>query len=80
MSTIPKVHCYIETGDGGMIALVEQPEGFLLRYHGEVVWRSWEHAPVQRKHSISLTISVDPEGDLQRAIADMSALLAKVGQ
>lgn len=31
------------TKEGGRVVLAHWPEGFVLRYHGEIVWRSWEH-------------------------------------
>lgn len=30
-----------DTDEGGKIVLCEYPEGFMLRHHGEVVWREW---------------------------------------
>jgi hypothetical protein len=30
-----------DTTAGGKIVLCEYPEGFILRHHGEVVWREW---------------------------------------
>ncbi|WP_019567350.1 hypothetical protein [Agrobacterium sp. 10MFCol1.1] len=30
-----------DTSEGGKIVLCEYPEGFILRHHGEVVWREW---------------------------------------
>lgn len=32
-----------DTEAGGTIVLAKWPEGFVLRYHGEIVWRSWVH-------------------------------------
>lgn len=32
-----------ETEEGGMVVLARWPEGYILRYHGEIVWRSWKH-------------------------------------
>lgn len=32
---------YDDTPEGGMIMLAHWPEGFVLRYDGEIVWRSW---------------------------------------
>ena len=29
------------TPDGGLIRLAKWPEGYVLWYHGEIVWRSW---------------------------------------
>lgn len=31
-----------ETPEGGFIRLAQWPEGFVLWYHGEIVWKSWE--------------------------------------
>lgn len=31
-----------DTAEGGKIVLCEYPEGYILRHHGEVVWREWE--------------------------------------
>jgi hypothetical protein len=31
-----------DTLDGGKIVLSHHPEGYILRHHGEVVWREWE--------------------------------------
>ena len=30
-----------DTAEGGKIVLCKYPEGFILRHHGEVVWREW---------------------------------------
>lgn len=34
-----------DTAEGGKIVLSRYPEGFILRHHGEVVWREWALQP-----------------------------------
>jgi hypothetical protein len=31
-----------DTLEGGKIVLSHYPEGYILRHHGEVVWREWD--------------------------------------
>jgi hypothetical protein len=31
-----------DTAEGGKIVLSNYPEGYILRHHGEVVWREWD--------------------------------------
>jgi hypothetical protein len=41
--------------EGGVIRLAKWPEGYVLWYHGEIVWRSWLNKP----QHISVTLSAD---------------------
>lgn len=36
-----------QTSEAGIIRLAKWPEGYVLWYHGEIVWRSWQ---TQRLH------------------------------
>jgi len=44
--------CEWDTREGGKLVLVEWPEGYVLRHHGEIVWRSWE-----QKANVSVEVS-----------------------
>lgn len=33
-----------DTAEGGKTVLSNYPEGYILRHHGEVVWREWDQA------------------------------------
>ena len=48
-----------DTPDGGVIRLSQWPEGFVLWYHGEIVWRSWEWP---RREASKVTITLDASG------------------
>jgi hypothetical protein len=36
-----------DTLEGGKIVLSQYPEGYILRHHGEVVWREWDQEEAQ---------------------------------
>lgn len=44
-----------ETPEGGVVRLSKWPEGYVLWYHGEIVWRSWIRAPQE----LTLRLSLD---------------------
>ncbi|HYC66656.1 hypothetical protein [Brevundimonas sp.] len=59
-----------ETPDGGVVRLSQWPEGFVLWYHGEIVWRSWREAETVSK----LVLKIDASEVQAMVHAEMAKL------
>ena len=62
-----------ETPDGGVIRLSQWPEGFVLWYHGQIVWRSWDWP---RRDATQVTITLDASG--VKALIDQEITKARM--
>ena len=58
------------TPDEGLIRLEYWPEGYILWYHGEAVWRSWRKAETVSK----IVLKIDPSEVQAMIHAEMTKL------
>ena len=58
------------TPEGGMIKLELWPEGYVLWYHGQIAWKSWEHTG--KTVTAAIVASVDSEA-VRKALIDVAA-------
>lgn len=59
--------------DGGVIRVARWPEGYVVWFDGEIVFRSWKREP-ERQHVINVIGQVSRETvrEIRRALADVS--------
>jgi len=78
--SIDNLSVAFDTEAGGTIRLSKWPEGFILRYHGEVVWRSWVHdeAVMREKAAAAFKkIGVDIRIDAKDAVEKINRELTR---
>lgn len=66
-----------ETEEGGIVVLARWPEGYVLRYHGEIVWRSWDQ-PETKSVKLKLSVESNVEEKLEAMREAMQKSLASV--